>query len=252
MNSSPNDHLPGVTCGGDFPLATSGVPTSWLDSSRAEKKEQRRREIRAVARRLFDQRGFEAVRIADIAAAAGVSVQTVFNHCSAKEELFFDGRTPWVDGPALAVQARPWHVAPLSALRGHLVQGVRETVYQEATPEGRRYIAAIEASTALATFERELTHRSQRLLSAALTLAWTAQLPETTVPPSEDPALIAALVAATSLAAVRELVVAQRAVDDAPEALASRAAGLAAELLHRLSYVSGSLGRLPASMPDGG
>ena len=69
-----------------------------LTDRRARKKAQTRALIRDTARRLFAERGFEAVTTADVAAAADVAVQTVFNHFSSKEELFFDGRTPWSRG----------------------------------------------------------------------------------------------------------------------------------------------------------
>ncbi|UOY02462.1 TetR/AcrR family transcriptional regulator [Blastococcus sp. PRF04-17] len=212
-----------------------------FESPRAERKAQRREEIRNVAQQLFDHRGFDAVTIAEIAEAAGISVQTVFNHFTAKEELFFDGRTPWVDGPALAVQSRPWHVSPHSALRDHLVEGVWETVHREATPEGRRYIAAIQSSPALRAYERELVHQSQRLLSSALAVAWTENPPASTASLPDDPVLSAVLAAATLLAPLHEVVVAQRALDDPPQALASRAAVIADHLLHRLSSVFGFL-----------
>ena len=69
-----------------------------LQDRRARKKAQTREQIQRVAQGLFAERGFEAVTIADIASGADVAVQTVFNHFSSKEELFFDGRTPWSRG----------------------------------------------------------------------------------------------------------------------------------------------------------
>ena len=73
---------------------------------------------------MFVERGFDAVTIADIAKGAEVAVQTVFNHFATKEELFFDGRTPWVDGPARAVRTREAGVSPLVALRAYLVDEI--------------------------------------------------------------------------------------------------------------------------------
>ena len=73
---------------------------SELLDRRARKKAQTREQIRGIAHQLFDERGFEAVTIADVARTADVAVQTVFNHFATKEELFFDGRVPWVEGPA--------------------------------------------------------------------------------------------------------------------------------------------------------
>src|SRR5215218_3583552 len=91
---------------------------------RARKKARTRTLIRETAQRLFAERGFEGVTIADIAAAADVAVQTVFNHFPTKEDLFFDGHTPWVEGAAEAVRSRPPGTAPLDAPHAHLVERV--------------------------------------------------------------------------------------------------------------------------------
>src|SRR3954463_5336362 len=91
-----------------------------VNDRRARKKAQTRELIRDVAQSLFDERGFESVTIAEIARDADVAVQTVFNHFATKEELFFDGRVPWLEGPAAAVAGRG-QVPPLTALRVYLV-----------------------------------------------------------------------------------------------------------------------------------
>ncbi|MFI1155508.1 TetR/AcrR family transcriptional regulator [Streptomyces sioyaensis] len=57
---------------------------------RERKKRQTRQYISDVATGLFLERGFDAVTIAEIAEAAEVSVNTVYNYFPAKEDLFFD------------------------------------------------------------------------------------------------------------------------------------------------------------------
>ncbi|MGY5130245.1 TetR/AcrR family transcriptional regulator [Streptomyces nigrescens] len=57
---------------------------------RERKKRQTRQYISDVATGLFLARGFDAVTIAEIAEAAEVSVNTVYNYFPAKEDLFFD------------------------------------------------------------------------------------------------------------------------------------------------------------------
>src|SRR3712207_7638229 len=66
-----------------------GAPTEGL---RERKKRAARDTIAATARRLFAERGFEAVTVAEVAAAADVSEKTVFNHFPTKEDLAFAGR----------------------------------------------------------------------------------------------------------------------------------------------------------------
>jgi AcrR family transcriptional regulator len=56
---------------------------------RERKKRQTRAAIAAAAMRLFRERGFDAVTIADVARAADVSEKTIFNYFPAKEDLVF-------------------------------------------------------------------------------------------------------------------------------------------------------------------
>ncbi|QKW52459.1 TetR/AcrR family transcriptional regulator [Streptomyces buecherae] len=64
---------------------------------RERKKRQTRQHISDVATGLFLERGFDAVTIAEIADAADVSVNTVYNYFPAKEDLFFDRSAGVVD-----------------------------------------------------------------------------------------------------------------------------------------------------------
>lgn len=59
-------------------------------SLRARKKEETRQKLSDVATRLFFQRGFDAVTVAEIAEAADVSRMTLFNYFPRKEDLFLD------------------------------------------------------------------------------------------------------------------------------------------------------------------
>jgi AcrR family transcriptional regulator len=60
-----------------------------MQSLRERKKQQTREEISRVALKLFTKRGFDAVTVAEVAEAAGVSEKTVFNYFPAKEDLVF-------------------------------------------------------------------------------------------------------------------------------------------------------------------
>ncbi|MBD0424247.1 TetR/AcrR family transcriptional regulator [Streptomyces sp. TRM S81-3] len=57
---------------------------------RERKKRQTRQYISDVATGLFVERGFDAVTVAEVAEAANVSVNTVYNYFPAKEDLFLD------------------------------------------------------------------------------------------------------------------------------------------------------------------
>jgi AcrR family transcriptional regulator len=56
---------------------------------RERKKEQTRQLIAETARRLFSERGFDRVPVAEIARVADVSEQTVFNYFPTKEDLVY-------------------------------------------------------------------------------------------------------------------------------------------------------------------
>ncbi len=78
---------------------------------------QTRARIAQVAARLFLERGFDAVTVADVARSAGVSSVTVFNHFPRKEDLFLDRAD---DAYALlrsAVRDRPAGLDVLASLR---------------------------------------------------------------------------------------------------------------------------------------
>ena len=74
-----------------------------MNGLRERKKAETRQAISDVATRLFEARGFEAVTVAEIAAAANVSAKTVFNYFPAKEDLFFDAEDAVRDALVAAV-----------------------------------------------------------------------------------------------------------------------------------------------------
>jgi AcrR family transcriptional regulator len=80
-----------------------GAPAEGL---RERKKRAVRAAIAATARRLFAERGFDAVTVAEIAAAADVAEKTVFNHFATKEDLAFAGREEGIAQFVAAISAR--------------------------------------------------------------------------------------------------------------------------------------------------
>jgi AcrR family transcriptional regulator len=74
---------------------------------RETKKRQTAARIAAVAAQLFADRGFESVAVVDVAAAAEVSEQTVYNYFPTKEDLVFDRSDEIRDALTEAVADRP-------------------------------------------------------------------------------------------------------------------------------------------------
>ena len=60
------------------------------ESLRERKKRLMRQQLSDAATLMFMERGFEAVRVAEVAAACGVSEKTVFNYFPTKESLILD------------------------------------------------------------------------------------------------------------------------------------------------------------------
>src|SRR5256885_16606368 len=56
---------------------------------RTRKKAQTRELLADTARRLFEERGFDAVTVAEVAREAEVAEKTVFNYFPTKEDLFY-------------------------------------------------------------------------------------------------------------------------------------------------------------------
>jgi AcrR family transcriptional regulator len=194
-----------------------------MGGRRERRKAQTRAEVRRTAQRLFAEHGFDAVTIAEVAAAADVAVQTVFNHFESKEALFFDGRTPWVEEVVAAVSQRPAGTDPVSALRGYLEADLVRVMEQESRPENRNYIEALHRSTSLRARERTLVEEAAVRVAAALSEAITSG--GWSPAPASDQAtahVLSRLVADLFLSAGRVLVLENRRLVLAPDPDQSR------------------------------
>ena len=67
-----------------------GSETAGTEGLRERKKHLMRQQLSDVATQMFMDRGFDAVRVTEIAEACGVSEKTVFNYFPTKESLILD------------------------------------------------------------------------------------------------------------------------------------------------------------------
>jgi AcrR family transcriptional regulator len=122
---------------------------------RARKKQQMRENISDHATRLFLERGFDHVTIAEIAAAADVAKMTVTNYFPRKEDLALDLGEVFVGQLARVVRERAEGESAVAALRRAYLAAVAEH-----DPvigfSGRRFAEMIAASPALMARLREL------------------------------------------------------------------------------------------------
>jgi AcrR family transcriptional regulator len=84
---------------------------------RERKREELREHVSATALGLFMERGFDAVSVAEVAQASGVSKMTVFNHFPAKEDLVLRAAGNPLPDLAAAVAGRAAGVSVLGALQ---------------------------------------------------------------------------------------------------------------------------------------
>jgi AcrR family transcriptional regulator len=107
-----------------------------------ERKKQRTRELIAqTARRLFIERGFESVPVAEIARAAEVSEATVFNYFATKEDLLYGRFEAFEEELLSALRDRPAGESVLAAF-GRFLSVPRGLLASQA-PEVVEELAAI-------------------------------------------------------------------------------------------------------------
>ena len=145
---------------------------------RERKKRAARAAIAASARRLFAERGFDAVTVAEVAAAAEVSEKTVFNHFATKEDLAFAGREEGIAQFVAAIANRPPGKSVLDVFRT-----MTHTVLDVFVAGGDEDLLAVAKII-----------RGSRALQERLTVGWesgaaaiTAAIAETTGADDDDP-----------------------------------------------------------------
>ena len=131
---------------------------------RERKKERTRQLIRDTAVRLFMERSFEGVTVAEIARAADVSEATVFNHFPSKEDLVYGQMEAFEQELLDAVRNRPPGTSALAAYAG-FVFSIRGLI---AEPQGQEQIAGwarlVTNSQALVSREHEVfAHNTEAL-----------------------------------------------------------------------------------------
>jgi AcrR family transcriptional regulator len=137
---------------------------------RERKKQRTRAQIADTARRLFGQRGFEAVSVAEIARAADVSEATVFNYFATKEDLVYQGLAEFEEQLLGAVRERAAGESVLDAF-GRFVSRPRGLLAAE-DPEAQRHLLdvsrMIASSPALVAREQQILARYTDSLAAQL------------------------------------------------------------------------------------
>ncbi|GHC48552.1 TetR/AcrR family transcriptional regulator [Streptomyces cinnamoneus] len=136
---------------------------------RERKKRQTRQHISDVATGLFLERGFDAVTIAEVAAAAEVSVNTVYNYFSTKEALFLDREDDAVQWLATVVRGRPAGESAADAvLRALRAEAVAVSPRLGLIDGYDRFLRVIAQSQALRSRLLDMRHRAVEALAVVL------------------------------------------------------------------------------------
>lgn len=130
---------------------------------------QTRARIAEIASGLFLERGFDAVTVAEVARAAGVSSVTVFNHFPRKEDLFLDRAADAEDLLRSAVSDRADGTAVLASLREATLRLVDDRSPLSGV-DGRSipFFRTVAGSPALIARAREIASELQRTLADEL------------------------------------------------------------------------------------
>jgi AcrR family transcriptional regulator len=135
---------------------------------RERKKARTRRHIADTAARLFAEHGYEQVAVTDVARAAEVAEQTVYNYFGTKEQLVTDRDEQIRDRLRELIRTRPPETTSAAAVREYIlksVAGIRGIPAERWRGE-LGYLAAI--SPAVRRLALELTARQAEALAEAI------------------------------------------------------------------------------------
>jgi AcrR family transcriptional regulator len=178
-----------------FAMSTVESPQPGL---RERKKEQTRQLIAETARRLFSERGFDRVPVAEVARAAEVSEQTVFNYFPTKEDLVYWRLQSFEDELLRTIRERAPGEPALAAF-GRFILAERGLLAKR-DPRAREELAAL---TRMIASSPALLAREQQIF-ASYTAALAALLAEET---GADAADVRPWVAATAMMGVHSSIV---------------------------------------------
>jgi AcrR family transcriptional regulator len=147
-------------------LDQSAVATGGL---RERKKQRTRQSIADAAARLFAERGYENVAVVDVARAAEVAEQTVYNYFPTKEHLVLDLDDALGNRLVQLVRDRRPGVSPAAAIGQEALDFVDQIrqVPADQVRGGLGYLATV--SPAIRRLSLEMTDRHAAAIATAIT-----------------------------------------------------------------------------------
>lgn len=140
-------------------------------SLRQRRQQELRQQLSDVATQLFLERGFDAVRVADVARACGVTEKTVYNHFPTKESLLSDRWDHSIQ--ALRTQLSDPTTAPVDAALAVLEAELAYLITQgrqqgSSLAQVSRFGALVRATPSLLAHQRGAMDRLTNAAAAAL------------------------------------------------------------------------------------
>ncbi|WP_433341054.1 TetR family transcriptional regulator [Streptomyces sp. CA-253872] len=181
----------GRTGGGGAPAVRDGADPVRQPGLRERKRLHTYRHVSETAIALFLARGFDAVPVTEVAAAAGVSKPTLFRYFPTKEDLVLHRFADHEDEAARVVTgARAEHRPPVAALAAHFRTGLdhRDPVTGlNDVPAVLAYHRLLYGTPSLLARLHAYTHRAETALARALA-GTPAPAPAPYPAPALDPA----------------------------------------------------------------
>jgi len=144
---------------------------------RERKKAKTRLLLSQIATKLFNERGFDAVTVAEVAAAAEVSVATIFNYFETKEDLFFDREGELIAAHCRFVRERKLGESITEAVHRAFHAAIDDALPPIVSGDGRvvrtaeahtRFVHTIEKSPALRARARFALDKTEAALAETI------------------------------------------------------------------------------------
>jgi AcrR family transcriptional regulator len=135
---------------------------------RERKKAKTRLSISQIATNMFIERGFDAVTVAEVAAAAEVSVATIFNYFETKEDLFFDREGELIAAHCRFVRERQAGESITEALHRAFHTAIDAAAIPRIVAGEGRFVRTIEASPTLRARARFALDKTEAALAETI------------------------------------------------------------------------------------
>jgi AcrR family transcriptional regulator len=136
---------------------------------RERKKAQTRQHIADTAARLFAVRGYDQVSVVDVAQAAEVSDQTVYNYFPAKQDLVLDRADEFRERFIRTIVERPDGTSPAAALRAIAREDVERHRRIDLDEARGLFPALCVSSPAIRRHALEMRDQDTEAVTAAIT-----------------------------------------------------------------------------------